>query len=217
MIEVLALVLAAVAAFFAYTVWKRNNERRDPPLPGNRAKHPDDRPVIQNVIPGGVIRIERLGPDMRDVDVQVVARHLYEEDGFTWFELDGETADGKLYLTVVDDDELEMSVSGGKLTLLEVGLKPEQFQGSGKPPAQIAYDGLSFRLVEQGDVTFYRNSDRLAPEPFRYWDYADKQKKRMLTVERWGASSFEVHDSAVVNPRQVIVYATRGDQGGVAA
>ena len=68
-------------------------------------------PRIENMRPGGVFSLRGVGPNMDDFDVSVVGRHVYDEDGFQWLEIEGDAGTQRLWVTVEDDDEVEVSVT----------------------------------------------------------------------------------------------------------
>lgn len=206
-----ALVLALLSGGLAWFTLKGNRRRADPPLPGNRRRYAVDDLSIQNVIPGGVLQIRGLGATLDDVDLQVTARHLYDQSGFTWFELDCESRSGQLFVSVVDDDRLDISVSGASLDLADVGLAEAAFEGPDDEPDQLHQDGEAYSIAETGRATFYRDSDRANGEEFAYWEYENQDRTRLVSVERW-PSGFEVHACQQLKPSQVTVFANRGDQ-----
>lgn len=204
-------ILAAVSGGLAILAWKKNKERENPPLPGNSRNYPALSLRIENVVPGGVLRISEFGPDLVDLDLQVDERHLYDEQGFTWFELACDSRDGRYYVTFVDDDEVEISVCGPAHDLADLGLTEEDYAPTGKLPDEVVFEGTTYHRMEKGRAKFYKNSDRTQETQFRYWDYEPDRGKQSITIEQW-PSGFEVHVSTSISYHQITVYANRGEE-----
>ena len=105
------LILLVVVGLIGYKVYRANfggdgsgnslGDRRS----GQQAI--SNEPRIENMRPGGVFSLRGVGQDMDDFDVSVVGRHVYDEDGFQWLEIEGDAGTQQLWVTVEDDDEVE--------------------------------------------------------------------------------------------------------------
>lgn len=180
--------------------------------PGGPARGARD---LERMQPGGVFAVRHAGADMVDLDDKVLARHGYDEGGYRWFELEGETQFGPVWLTVISDDELELMLTRRKLSLADLGLTPEELaliarRGQGR----LTFEGTAFRFNESGSATFLRNEDPERVEPFRYWDFVAEDKAQAVTIEAWGRTDqrFAAHLSDMLSPAQVTIYALEGTE-----
>ncbi len=169
-------------------------------------------PKIENVGPGGVIKLTAVGPEMKDLDARIVSRHLYRERDDEWFELEGETEEGRLWIDVEEDDEVEVSVSLRALDLEETGLSPEDLDNMTKAKRGVCeFEGQNYRLRETGKARFYRDGDPSQGKIVRYWDFSTQDESSLLGFERWGKAEYEVHLGQPIRPHQITVYAEKGE------
>lgn len=169
-------------------------------------------PKIENAGPGGVIKLTAVGPDMRDLDAHVLSRHLYREGDYEWFELECETAEGKLWIDVEEDDGVQVSVSLRTLDLEETGLSPGELENIAKAKrGSCIFEGQFYRLRETGKALFYRDGDLSRGERIRYWDFATSDGYRQLGFEQWGETEYQVHLGQPIRPHQITVYAERDE------
>lgn len=212
---VLGLVVVAivVGVVMIRANWGGAKEAETGDRARNRPRSNPDEPRIENVGPGGVFNLRGFGPNMEDLDVIVLARHLYREGGFEWFELEGESGDRKIWLTVVEDDELEISVVLRKLSLAELGLSKKQLKRfDKKEKGSFAFEGVEYVYDDSGDATFIRNGDQRSMEDFYYWDFDARDGKQSVTVEKWADGTYEVHVSQTIRASQITVYTTAGGE-----
>lgn len=169
-------------------------------------------PKIENVGPGGVVKLTAVGPEMQDLEARILSRHLYREDDCEWFELEGETADGKLWIDVEEDDGVEVSVSLRALDLEETGLTPSDLDAIAKAgQGSCEYDGRRYRLQEHGKALFHRDGDLSKEERVYYWDFATSDRASLLGFEQWGEGEYQVHLGQPIKPHQITVYAERDE------
>ncbi len=217
------LLLILAIGFAGLAIWRILHKRRarvgkptgaevTPQTPRRRASFGGFDPRIENVGPGGVIKLTAVGPEMQDLDVRILSRHLYREDDYEWFELEGETAEGTLWIDVEEDDGVEVSVSLRSIDLEETGLRPEDLISIAKSKRGVfEFEGQSYRLLETGKAVFFRDGDRSKGEKVRYWDFATKDKSSQLGFEQWGEAEYQVHLGQPIKPHQITVYAERDE------
>ncbi len=218
------LLLILAIGFAGLAIWRILSKRRAgasggynhanviPQAPKRRASFGGFDPRIENAGPGGVIKLTAVGPEMQDLDVRILSRHLYREDDYEWFELEGETAEGTLWINVEEDDGVEVSVSLRALDLEETGLHPEDLISIAKSKRGVfEFEGQSYRLQETGKGVFFRDGDRSKGEKLRYWDFATKDKSSQLGFEQWGEAEYQVHLGQPIKPHQITVYAERDE------
>lgn|GEM_PF-1051094 len=194
------LILLAIAAFVYFSNSKKAAEKQAPekeiPL------------VIENVRPGGVVQLEGIGPDLKDFDVVIKARHSYNEDGFVWHELEGEDGTKPVWIEIERDDELEVSVCLRKLKLSEIGITGgdvEKIEADDK--GSIEFEGTQYIYEDCGDATFYRDGVQAGSgERVHYWDFETKDGSRYLSVERWGSKEYVAYLSEPLRPGQIKVF-----------
>lgn len=208
-VTLLFLVAAVVAGVI---IWRANSGRSRAIANGNSRRRglAADALDIRNVGEGGVFSLRAFGDDMADLDVSVVARHLYDEDGYRWHELEGETGGQRIWLTLEEDDGLELSVTLRKLRLEEAGLDRRQIEAiDDSSDASVNFEGRRFHFDDRGEAVFFRHGERAAGERFTYWEFYDDAETRFLTIERWSDGSFECHLSQAVRENQITVYSLR--------
>jgi hypothetical protein len=195
------IILVLLAALVALGIWFWRQRSSSP------KQQPRERPItIENVRPGGVLKLLRVGPDMEDFDVKVIGRHTYREDGFEWYELEGESHAGKVWLEVEEDDELEVSLSLRRLKLSEVNLSRERLEEiEQNDEGEVHFDGRTYEYEDCGEGEFLRDGDPSRCERFRYWDFEAEDGEYFLGVEAWG-KEYQVHLSEALSLSQVEIY-----------
>ena len=111
----------------------------------------------------------------------VEGRLTLSEDGDTWWEYMLVDGDEIRWLSVEDDDELEVAL-----------WEEIDYPLSADPPETIEWEGVSYRAVEKGKARVTRDgkSGRKEGMSCRYWDY-EGAGGEMLAVESW-SGDFEV-------------------------
>ncbi|MEG3638479.1 DUF4178 domain-containing protein [Magnetococcus sp. PR-3] len=203
--HLMLLILVAGAGFYIFI---QHTKRK------KAVKSPQKPLVIQNVQAGGVISLRGVGPDLEDLDATILGRHTYDQDGYQWFELEGDVGSRKLWISVDEDDELEVALTLRKeplscLDVDEAGLQAikQAKQGS------VTFESQPFTFVETGQATFFRHGDRLPPngEDFEYWEFHSADRQSGITVEQWGESgNIECHIYQILKASQYTVYALEG-------
>jgi hypothetical protein len=168
--------------------------------------------IIENVRAGGVIGLSGVGPAVEDFDLVVKSRHVYDEDGFLWYDLECERGAETVWIGIEDDDELKVWLSLKKLDLEELGLAPDALRGfEKKSKGKIVFDGRSFRYNDCGRAIFYKDGSRAHGEKLRYWDFETKDGAYSLGIEEWGKGKYAVYFSESLRPSQITVYGLSGD------
>ncbi|MBC2603370.1 DUF4178 domain-containing protein [Puniceicoccus vermicola] len=201
------LILFVIAAAVLFYFYRRNRDGAESSRSGVSGN--ENRPLtIQNVRSGGVIQLEGVGEGLEDFDVVVKSRHLYEEDGFVWYELEGEKGIDPVWIEIEEDDELELSICLNKLKLSEIGVTGSDINEIGdQGKGFIDFDGMKFIFEESGKARFFRNGDRSSGgEKFRYWDFETKDGMRYLSVERWGAEEYVAYISEPLRLGQIKIF-----------
>ena len=155
------------------------------------------------------LRKDSRGIDPRKIKVGDVVAHegrdflvrgtlAFDQDGFVWHEHHLDDTTTRRWLSVEDDEELE-------LVLWESLSAPELAPGA----AEVEHDGVTYRREEQGRATFTATgSTGTAPSgTAEFVDY--EAGDRRLSFERFGTGGdWEVGIGTVVNERTLDIYPT---------
>ncbi|MDN5939643.1 MAG: DUF4178 domain-containing protein [Salinisphaera sp.] len=203
-IQIIIIVVLVGLGYYGWQAWKRQSK--------GRAITQDHSPSvseasIEQVRVGGTIQLPPHGEAMETKDVQVTARHVYEEDGFQWFELEGDSGTGTVWLEGAHDDELETSVTLERLGLDDIGLTAETLQqlGQGGAEKTLAYGGRQFEFAERGRANFRPAGDATKSEVLDYWDFEGDDDKHDLGIEGWDGQ-YRVYLSQRINPARIKIY-----------
>lgn len=160
---------------------------------------------IENVRKGGLIQLPPHGPDMQEIDMQVTARHVYEQGGFRWYELEGESGNGTVWLDVERDDELETSVTIRRLRLTELGLGAEDTHHL-EIGSSVEVEGRVFHLEERGRARFLPGGDAARAETLEFWDFESEDEQYAVGMERWGGSEIRAYLTQSISPSRIRIY-----------
>ncbi len=191
--NVIFLILGAVVA---WAIIMRNKSIKE-----NLNKVPEQAPHVVNLERGGVFELRGVGDDFKDMTLKVIAKHLYQEGDFSWFELEcDDGSDEKVWVEVEDDDETTVSVVLKKMKLQDVHTTPEMLEIIDDNESG---DVFGYTYQDSGDAVFYRFCDDSKPEKLYYWDFV--KGNRILSVEKWNENDYEVYISQKMRPSQVTV------------
>ncbi|MBF0588242.1 MAG: DUF4178 domain-containing protein [Magnetococcales bacterium] len=202
MFQILLLVMLLLGTAAGWYIFRRLRPMRPTSTPL----------VIENIQKGGVLTLSDIDDEVEDLDMIVLGRHLYEEEGYQWFELEGEVGpEKKLWLCVERDDELEVSVTLRKIDLETLGLTPEDLtRFKKKESGRFSFQGAEYTFEEYGKATFYPHEDRANGKPFSYWEFVCEAQQRGITIERWQRGGVECHLSQMLKPGQYQVHTIQG-------
>lgn len=204
-IQLISIIFLVGLGVYAWLAWKgRSAGRRSAQGDGHAPSVSEAG--IEQVRVGGMIQLPPHGEAMETKDVQITARHVYEEDGFRWFELEGDSGSGTVWLDVSRDDELETSVTLQRLSLDDIGLTPEALQQTGKAGSRkLSYGDRRFTFAEHGHACFRPAGDATRAETLEYWDFEGDDDKRDLGIENW-SGEYRVYLSQRINPARIRIY-----------
>ncbi len=140
---------------------------------------------------------------VKDLDVGFVFEYdlstwevqaIYEYDwGDNYFTREFKISDGTTtrFLSVEEDDELELSISQKiKIRTLDKSLL-EILQDKQQPPKSIEYGGITYYLENEAPGYFHDIAKGDHWEEFRSWDFEDKDGENILCIEQWDEKEFE--------------------------
>ena len=180
---------------------------RNKALQENINSVPEETLHVVNLEKGGVFELSGVGRGFKNYTLKVLAKHLYMDGDFSWFELEcDDGTENKVWVEVEDDDETVVSVVLEKTNLKAVGLTPELLK-------QIDYDesgraGKGYVYSDSGNATYYRFCDDTKAEKLYYWDFIKGNK--ILSVEKWGDNDYQVFISQKMRPSQIRVLRNKG-------
>ncbi len=195
--------LLLLGIFIAVLIIKRNLD-----LKKNISKMPEDSLSITNIDKGGIFKLTGVGENSEELVLKVLAKHLYQEGDFYWYELECDKGDGeKIWVEIEDDDQLTVSVVLKKLSLVETGVTKVYLDLIDDiEKGSITYKGKDFKYLESDEAVFYRFCEDKSPKKFYYWDF--KSGVNMLSFEKWSDKDYEVFYSQIMFPAQITVYST---------
>ena len=189
----LLVLLIAAAAGAAVVLWRARKERlaREQAAAAPRADPfaaDTGRPDPRRLKIGDVV-----GFDGRDYVVRGTIR--LEQSGFAWDEHLLDDTRGRIWLSVEDDEGLELCVWD---RLPGSPLEPG--------PADLSHEGIDYRLQERGEATF-RSEGTTGTAPAGSMEYVDYAAgERRLSFERFGAATWDVSRGRVVGERELTIY-----------
>lgn len=201
-LNIIFLILGAVIAI---AVLLRNKA-----IQSNINKVPKEALHIVNVEKGGVIELRGVGDSCKNMTLNVLAKHLYQEGDFSWFELECDKGvDDKVWVEVEDDDETIVSVVLKKMKLSDINTTINKLTEIDYNEAgSISYNNKQFNYEDSGDAVFYRFCDDTKAEKLYYWDFVNGNE--ILSVEKWGERDYEAFLSQKMRPSQVTVLRNKG-------
>ncbi len=201
------IIFLAIAVLLAVIFIKRNQD-----LKKNIYKMPEDALHITNVDKGGVFKLTGVGEYSEELNLKVLAKHLYREGDFYWWELECDKGDGeKVWVEVEDDDETIVSIVLKKLTLKDINMTKSQLEKiDDEEYGRVKYDGMTYTYAESDEAVFYRFCDDKKAEKLYYWDF--RNGNHSVSVEKWSDKDFEVFYCQIMKPAQVTVYSNRSER-----
>ncbi len=124
-----------------------------------------------------------------------IVKEEYEYDwGNNFFskEFKLDSGDDSIFLSLEDDDELEISVSKKiRIRSIDEDL-PEYIMEHEHPPKKIYYKGVKYLKDSENPGYFRDLADKEKNwSEFISWDYFDEEEKNTICIEQWGEKEFE--------------------------
>lgn len=209
--DFLILVLLVGMGVAAYFFWKQQSsagKTTEKTLPKHETKpYSPDELRMENVKAGGVLQLRGVGKDMEDFDVKVVSKHTYRQGESSWYELECDKGDDKVWISLEEDDDLEMSISMRKLKLRDLGIKKDDLMRFDEAEeGSFHFEDRKYWLEDSDAAVFYRHSADKEAEQFYYWEFEDEKSQSFISVEKWSDGSYDVTYSEPVKASQITVY-----------
>ncbi|MGK7940477.1 MAG: DUF4178 domain-containing protein [Crocosphaera sp.] len=137
-----------------------------------------------------------------DRDWVVEGRLIYEEDGDTWLEYMLQDGDDIRWLSVEEDDVVEVAF-----------LEPNnQLDIAGKLPKTFNFADENYTRVNSGKANMSREGNivRRKTQKCKYYDY-ESDNGKVLSIEFWG-ETLEVTVGEKINPRSLNIFPGDGSR-----
>jgi hypothetical protein len=185
LLVILILILLGVYLFL--------RQRNQPPQRDTTENNAPENRTIFNLQLGDIV--EYFGRDW-----VVEGKLIYEEDGFTWIEYLLQDQQDLRWLSVEEDDRLELS-----------WLQPTRSLDIPRtPPNPLTFEGESYSCIDSGVAKMKREGSVLnrQAEQCRYFDYESEDGK-LLSVEDWNGE-IEVTYGKEISPSELSIFPGEG-------
>jgi hypothetical protein len=123
--------------------------------------------------------------------------------------LSGPYRERRVALRVAGDDELEVGIHADprKLTLVDLGLSEDdlaQMDQRQNPEDVFDFDGEDWLYLRSREVKAWRDSE--PPAGFYYWEFRERDGKRLLTVRKSEGEPFSIVLFTEIAAGDVTVY-----------
>jgi hypothetical protein len=183
--------------------------RKEPAVPAKPAEDLSNLKITDARV-GDMVSVSGAGDEFGDLDFKIDKHNEYEAGEKRWVELGGMYKNRRIYLEVLDGDELEVSavLNPNKLTIDELGMNEQDLTELDQ--RQNTGDNFEY----QGKLFYYRFSNEIAmhrdgqPQPtgFYMWEFREDGGKRLLTVRKGEGEPFTASIGTLVNPGDITVY-----------
>ncbi len=159
---------------------------------------------------GDTISVAGAGDDFSDLDFTVDRRNQYEAGQKRWFELSGAYRERRVYLEVIDEDEVEVDavLDPKKRTLEELGLTEEDLATIDErqnTADNFEFDGKTWYYRFSKEISVYREG-RAQATGYYMWEFREDGGTRLLTVKKGEGEPFAATISTKINPGDITVY-----------
>ena len=115
------------------------------------------------------------------------------------------SGDEVLYLSIYEDDELEISVFS-KITWSAIdGDLRSTINQYNEPPRELVKDGVKYYLTDNGMARYRSLTKDKGWSNFAYWDYEDESEDKIVSIESWDGD-FEISAGEYVEPFEFSIF-----------
>lgn len=199
------IIFLIIGFILAVAIFMRNKDIHD--------QHTANSPLgtetlhVVNLEQGGVFELSGVGNNYESMTLKVLAKHLYQDGDYSWFELECDKgSQEKVWVEVDDDDETKVTVVLEKKKLSDFGLSASRLE---EIDDEERGNVQGYNYEDSGNAVFYRFCDSTKAEKLYYWDF--KKGSKMLSVEKWGDKDYEVFISQIMMPSQIRVLRNKAE------
>jgi hypothetical protein len=159
---------------------------------------------------GDMVSVTGAGDDFSDLEFKIDRHNKYEAGEKHWNELGGMYKERRVYLEVLDGDELEVSavLHPNKLTIGDLLLSEQdlteldQRQNTGD---NFEYDGKLFYYRFSKEISMLRDGQAQATG-YYMWEFREDGGKRLITIKKGEGEPFTASIGTVVNPGDISIF-----------
>jgi hypothetical protein len=210
----ITFILVAVLGVMLAMVLKQLFRKEDPAAAPKKPAEDLANLKITDARAGDMVSATGAGDDFGDLEFTIDRRNEYQAGEERWFELGGMYRERRVYLEVIDDDELEVSavLHPNKLTLEDLGLNEQDvadMDDRQNTADNFEYDGKLWHYRFSKEIAVFRQGQ---PQPTGYylWEFrADDGGAlgaRLLTIRKGESEPFAATIATRVNPGDITVY-----------
>ena len=159
---------------------------------------------------GDMVSVSGAGDDFSDLEVTLDRRNQYEAGTKKWFELGGTYKGRRVYLDVVEEDELEVSavLQPNKFTVEDIGLNEQDLADMDErqnTADNFEYDGKMWHYRFSREINEFRNGQAQGTG-YYMWEFREDGGNRILTVKKGEREPFSASIAVKINPGDITVY-----------
>lgn len=196
------IVIIGIGVFF----WQKNKQKKE-------AEAKDDAPkelTLENVGPGGVIHLMNVGPNMEEYDVTILSKSIYREgESNEWYELEGDNGKQKVWISIEEDDGLDVTLALRTLKLRELPINRSDLDVMDESAeGEFEFEGQTFYFEYSNEASFFSNGDTSRDNEsfFYYWEFENENEDQFITIEEWENGKFEITLAVPLKSSQIKVY-----------
>ncbi len=196
------IVITAVGLFF----WQKNKQKKEEEAKLNIPKEL----TLDNVGKGGVIHLMHVGPLMEEYDVTILSKSIYREgESSEWYELEGDNGSKKVWISIEEDDGLDVTFAHRSLKLRELPINRTDLDRMDEAAeGEFEFEGEMFFFEYSNQASFFANGDTSSENEafFYYWEFENEKEDQFITIEEWENGKFEITLAMTLKDSQVKVY-----------
>ncbi len=200
------IAVIGIAVFF----WNSNKKKKE-----QQAKaHAPKELTLEHVEAGGVIHLRNVGPDMEEYDVTILSKAVYREgENSEWYELEGDNGRQKVWISIEEDDGLDVTLTLRRLKLRDIPINREDLDRMDKTAeGEFEFEGETFYFEYSNEASYFADGNLSSDNEdfFYYWEFENDNEDKYITVEEWESGKFEITLSIPLKSSNVQVYSLGG-------
>ena len=201
------ILVATLGAMLAMVL--RQLFKKDPPAAAKPAEDLANLKITDARV-GDLLSVSGAGDEFGDLEFKVDRRNQYEAGQKRWFEVGGMYKERRVYLDVVDEDELEVTaiLNPNKLTIEELGLSEEdlaEIDQRQNTADNFEYDGKMWYYRFSKEIGIYRDGQAQGTG-YYMWEFREDGGTRLLNIRKGEGEPFQASLAAKINPGDITVY-----------